>query len=153
MLLHTCLWLQWLLSVLSVALNWLITLHVLLIWHHLTNFYSARWKTKHLAGKHRTKWGHICSWGLFRESIWEFLYHGNPSAATPMEKVFGPQPQGRLCWKINTIWDKFDHCIIVIAYELFRLVKMISDSEPPLNYPFKIENILFDMMPGNRGNG
>ena len=34
MLLHTILWLQWLMCV-TVALNWLITLHILLIWHHL----------------------------------------------------------------------------------------------------------------------
>ena len=39
LLLHTNLRLQWLLCV-TVALNWLITLHVLLIWHHLTIFYS-----------------------------------------------------------------------------------------------------------------
>ena len=35
--LHTSLWLQWLLCM-TVALNWLITLHILLIWHHLTYF-------------------------------------------------------------------------------------------------------------------
>ena len=31
---HTSLWFQWLLCV-TVALNWLITLYILLIWHHL----------------------------------------------------------------------------------------------------------------------
>ena len=39
MLLHISLWLQWLLCM-TVALNWLITLHILLIWHHLTIFCS-----------------------------------------------------------------------------------------------------------------
>ena len=41
---------QWLLCV-TVALNWLITLHILLIWHHLTIFCSPTWKKNHLAGK------------------------------------------------------------------------------------------------------
>ena len=50
-------------------------------------------------------WGHtcICSWGLFRGSGWQIIYHGNASAATPMKEVCGPQ--GRLCWKINHIWS------------------------------------------------
>ena len=44
-------WLQRLLCV-TAALNWLITLHILLIWHHLTIYCSPTWKTnKHLAGK------------------------------------------------------------------------------------------------------
>ena len=43
MFLHTSLWLQWLLCV-TVALNWLIILHFLLIWHHMTNFSSPTWK-------------------------------------------------------------------------------------------------------------
>ena len=43
MLLHTSLWLQWLLCA-TVALSWLITLHILLIWHHLTIFCSPTWK-------------------------------------------------------------------------------------------------------------
>ena len=42
-------------------------------------------------------WGHIPSWGLFRGWGWELLYHGNPSAATPMEDLCGPQ--GRLWYK------------------------------------------------------
>ena len=49
MLLHASLWLQWLLCV-TEALNWLITLHILLILHHLTIICSPTWK-KHLAGK------------------------------------------------------------------------------------------------------
>ena len=36
-------------------------------------------------------WCHICSWWLFQGSGWEFLYLGNPSAATPMEEVCGSQ--------------------------------------------------------------
>ena len=45
MLLHTSPWLQWLLWV-TVALNWLITLHILLTWHHLTTciFCSPTWE-------------------------------------------------------------------------------------------------------------
>ena len=46
-------------------------------------------------------WSHICSWELFRESGWELLYgHWNPSAATPMEEVCGPQGETNL--KITT---------------------------------------------------
>ena len=33
----------------------------------------------------------------------DLQYHGNPSAATSMEEVYGPQ--GRLCWKLNHIWS------------------------------------------------
>ena len=40
--LHTCLWLKRLLCV-TGALNWLITLHILLIWHHLTISCSSKW--------------------------------------------------------------------------------------------------------------
>ena len=47
--------------------------------------------------------GHICSWGHFWGSGWELLYHGNPSAATPIEEVCGPQ--GRIWWKTNHIWS------------------------------------------------
>ena len=48
MLLHTSLWLQWLLCV-TVALNWLIIHHILLIWHHL---FSVPYNEKtHLAVK------------------------------------------------------------------------------------------------------
>ena len=36
-------------------------------------------------------WGHICRWILFWGSGWELLYHGNPSTATLMEEVCGPQ--------------------------------------------------------------
>ena len=43
MFLPTSLWLQWLLCM-TVALNWLITLHIHLIWHHLTIFCSPTWK-------------------------------------------------------------------------------------------------------------
>ena len=43
MLLHTSLWLQLLMCV-TVALNWLITHHILLIWHHQTIFCSPTCK-------------------------------------------------------------------------------------------------------------
>ena len=48
------------------------------------------------------------SWGLFRGSRWDVLYHGNPSAATPMEEVCGPQGGGGgvdLKKKVNHIWS------------------------------------------------
>ena len=47
MLLHTSLWLKWLLCV-TVALNWLITFHILLIWHHLTIFCSPTTNMKQI---------------------------------------------------------------------------------------------------------
>ena len=50
MLLHTSLWLQWLLCV-TVALNWLISLHILLTWHHLIISVTHNETNKHLAGK------------------------------------------------------------------------------------------------------
>ena len=50
---HTTLWLQWLLCV-TVALNLLITLHILLIWHHLTIFCSPTRKNNHCPGEKRT---------------------------------------------------------------------------------------------------
>ena len=43
MLLPTSLWLPWLLCV-TVALNWFITLHIFLIWHHLILFCSPTWQ-------------------------------------------------------------------------------------------------------------
>ena len=43
-LLHTILWLQLLMCV-TAALNLLATLHILLIWHHLTIFSSQHEKT------------------------------------------------------------------------------------------------------------
>ena len=42
--------LQWLLCV-TVALNWSITLHILLIWHHLTMFCSPTWTKNHCPGE------------------------------------------------------------------------------------------------------
>ena len=112
MLLGTSLWLQSLLCV-TVVLNWMITLHILLIWHHLTIFCSQH--DKHFGWEAVSDgWCDHNSWGLLRWSGWEVLYHGNPSAATTMEGVCGPQ--GRLCWKINPILDKFDHCMTVCLW-------------------------------------
>ena len=88
----------------TVAWKWLITLHILLICHHLFSVpqhennkiktlgwevISDRWAEK----QYRTDEEVIiiCSWELFGGSRWELLYHGNPSAATPMEEVCGPQ--------------------------------------------------------------
>ena len=47
MLLHTSLWLQ----CVTVFFNWLITFHILLIWHHLNIFCSPTWQNPHLIGK------------------------------------------------------------------------------------------------------
>ena len=101
MLLHTRLWLE---SLLCVTLNWFITHHILLIWHHLTICCSPTWKTLRWEAVSDRWWGHISSWGLFpRIRMRAFIIHGSPSAATPMEDVFGTQ--GRLCWKQNYIWS------------------------------------------------
>ena len=101
MLLHIYLRLQWLLCV-TVALNWLITLHILLIVHHPTIFCSpACILKKILAGKrYRTDREVISSVeDVFEDQDESFnLYNENPSAATPMEEVCGPQ--GRLCLKL-----------------------------------------------------
>ena len=72
MLLHTSLWLQWLQRVI-VALNWLITLHILLIWHHL--FSVPQHEKKHLAGKqYRTDDDVISAVGDFFEDQDERFY-------------------------------------------------------------------------------
>ena len=74
--------------------------YIFLIWNHLTIFCSPTWK-KPLGWEAVLDrwWSHICSWGFFRGSGWELLYHGNPNAATQMEIVCAPQ--GVLCWKIK----------------------------------------------------
>ena len=85
------------------------------VWHHLTIFCSPTLKDTWLGSSLSDRWwGHSCiySWGLFRGSGWVLLYHENPSAATQMEEVCGLQRR-LLCWKINHILVKFDHCIIV----------------------------------------
>ena len=96
------------------SLNWLITLHILLIRHHL---FSVPQHEKHLAGKQHWTDDKVISAveDFFLGSGWELLYHRNPSAATPMEEVCGPQ--GRLCWKIN-IWSNLT-IASESAYELF----------------------------------
>ena len=113
MLLHTNLWLQWLVCV-AVVLNWLITLHILLIWHHPTIFCSPTWK-KHLAGKqYGTDDEVMCAVEDFFSRIRMRAsnpYHRNPSAATPMKEMCGLQP--RLMLKSKPHLVKFDHCIIV----------------------------------------
>ena len=52
-------------AVWDCGLNWLITLHILLIWHHLTIICSPTWKTLGWEAVSDQWWGHICSWGLF----------------------------------------------------------------------------------------
>ena len=68
-------------------------------------------------------WGLICNWGLFRWSGWRLLDHGNPSAATPMEEVCGPQ--GILCWKLHHIWSN-STIASWLAYELFSPPSHVS---------------------------
>ena len=88
-------------------------LHILLIWLHLTIFRSPTWIQKHLAGKQYQTDDEVISAveDFFEDQDESFrLYHGNPSAATPMEKVCGPQ--GKLYYlKNNAHLVKFDHCL------------------------------------------
>ena len=100
MLLHTSLQLQWLLCM-TVASNRLITLHIPPDLAPSDYFLFPNMK-KNMAVELLSDWwwGHICSWGLFWGSGWELLYHRNPSAATSMEEVCGPQ--GRRCKKKKT---------------------------------------------------
>ena len=94
MLLHTSLWLQWLLCI-TMASNWLITLHILLIWHHLTIFFSQHekmWLWSSIVPMMRSYVSAVEN--IFLGSGWEPLYHENPSAATLMEEVC--ELQGRL---------------------------------------------------------
>ena len=102
MLLHTSLWLQWLLCV-TVSFNWLITFHILLIWHHLNIFCSPTWQNPTWLGS--SIWPIIiCSWGLIRGSGWEFLCQRESKRCNT---------DGRSVWiagetimlKINNIWS------------------------------------------------
>ena len=105
MLLHTILWLQWLLCM-TVAWKWLITLHVLLIWHHLNIFCFPTMK-KHLAGvgeqkivSNRSSIGPTMrSYLQLGEDFLELLY------ATLMEEECGLQGRLHVCWKTNHIWS------------------------------------------------
>ena len=92
--LHTSLWLQWLLC-LTVALNWSIILH------YSPDFTPSGYFL-YITKQYRTYDEVISAVEDFFEDQDE-----NPSAATPME-VCGPQG-----WKINLIWSKFDHYIVV----------------------------------------
>ena len=51
-------------SCVTVALNWLITLHILLIWQHLIIFCSHTWRILSWEAVSDRWWGHICSRGL-----------------------------------------------------------------------------------------
>ena len=88
----------------TVALTWLITLHILLIWQHLTMFCSPTWKKKHLAGKQYHTNDEVIS------AVEDFFLRIRMRASIPweskqlqhqMEEVCGLQ--GRLFWKINHI--------------------------------------------------
>ena len=71
----------------------------------------------------------LCStrvgWKVYRLTIkelchstgWELLYHRNPSVATLLEEVCGPQGE-TTCWKINHIWS-ISTIASLSAYELF----------------------------------
>ena len=74
-----------------MALNWLITLHILLLWHHMTIFCSPTWNNTWLGTWQAVSdrwWGHICSWRLFRGSGWELLYQGNQHCNTDGRSVW-----------------------------------------------------------------
>ena len=103
------------------------TLHIHLIWHHLTILLFPNMKTKtNLAGKqYRTDDEVIiCSWGLFRGSGWEVLYHGNPCST-----------DGRNVWiaRENMLKNKqrlvrIDLCIIVSLWTFHsELLKVRAD--------------------------
>ena len=78
----------------TVALNWLITLHILLIWYHLTIFCSPTWKTLGWEAV-SDRWCHICSLGLFSGVRMRAFDAGIQALhATPMEEVC--EQQGRL---------------------------------------------------------
>ena len=81
--------------------------------HYLTIFCSP---TKpHLAGKQYRTDDEVINYLQLRTfsriRMRASLYHGNPSAATPMEEVCGPQRRIMLTTRPHLV--KFDHCIIV----------------------------------------
>ena len=95
---QVCGCMQWLLCM-TAALNRLITLNIT-IWLFSVPQHD---KTFGWEAVLAWWWGLIFSWGLLWGSGWELLYDRNPSAATPMEEVCGPQR--RLYWNINHIWS------------------------------------------------
>ena len=101
-LLHTSLWLQWLLCVTDWLWLWAGWSPSIFSWFGTIWLFSVPQYEKTL-GCMRSYLQSKVFWG----SGWELLYHGNASAATPllnwtpMEEVCGLQ--GRLCWKINHI--------------------------------------------------
>ena len=138
MLLDTSLWLQWLLCM-TVVLNWFITVHIILIWHHLTKevLQLPPWSNYFLFPTMKKKtwlrswedrwWGHICSWGLLWGSGWELLYmywswESKHCTAIPMEEVWGLQ--WRLFIDTNHIWSN-STIALQLAYKLFSSLSVM----------------------------
>ena len=102
----------------TVVLNWLITLHILLTWHHLTNLCFPTWKNPKIFGWEAVSdrwWGHICSWGHFRRTrMRAFIPQESKRCNTDGRSLC--RLQGRLhvrMLKNKPHLVKFDHCIIV----------------------------------------
>ena len=110
---HTSLWLQWLLCV-TVAFNWLITLHILLKLATSDCFlFPPNMKKTTTLG-----------WQPPGIQLLQYRWKN---------AVCGPQ--GRLCWKINHILGKFDHCIIVSLWKLSGFLMLFRIlSEPYFKY-------------------
>ena len=103
--LHTGLWLQRLLCV-TVALNWLITLHILLIWHHLTIKSSPTWKKntslRSSIGPMMKSYLQLRTFSRIRMRT-SIPRESKRCNTTPTDEVCGSQE--RPCWKINHIWS------------------------------------------------
>ena len=103
-------WLQWLLCM-TVALNWLTTIHILLIWHHQTISCSPTWK-KHLAGKRYRTDDEVLSAGedFFEDQMRASLSRESKCCNTDGRSVW---TAGETMLKNKPHLVKSDHCIIV----------------------------------------
>ena len=124
--LHTSLWLQWLLCV-TVALNWLITLHILLIWHHLTIFWSPTCKHTWLGSIRPMMRSYLQLRTFSRIRMRAFIPRVSKHCNSNEKQCVGRRGDYVL-FKKNIHLVKLDHCII--AYELFSP----PSSSVPLNF-------------------
>ena len=112
---YTCTSVVQLLLCVTVALNWLIIIYILLIWHHLFSVPQHE-KTLDWEEVYRTD-DEVINYLYTVEDFFddqELLYHGNPSAATPMEEVCAwTAGESMSCMLKNKPHsNKFDHFII-----------------------------------------
>ena len=107
MLLHTRLRLQWLLCV-TVGLIWLITLHILLTWHHLTILCSPTWKTLlYWEAVSDRWWSHnliSVVEDLFKDQDESFYTRGIQALQQRWKKWV--DRRGDNMFKVNHIWSK-----------------------------------------------